>query len=181
MYYCLGHQGNRVASRVFSFALPLSPSSACSTCSLPRPQGWDHDRKRMIAHMGRGESPVICFFKKTEVFGTAPGAKLKLMLATLPAWLPSPPEGRVSAALNPGRSLACHRGRWARGWRFTEKVICEQRTERVREGGILVPRRRAFHVEEVQRPWGRGGPDDLESQQGDPQVGSGIYEAESSS
>ena len=115
VYYCLGHQGNRVASRVFSFALPLSPSSACSTCSLPRPRGWDHDRKRMIAHMGRGESPVICFFKKTEVFGTAPGAKLKLMLATLPAWLPSPPEGRVSAALNPGRSLACHRGRWARG------------------------------------------------------------------
>lgn len=40
---------------------------------------------------------------------------MKLMLASLPGWFPSPPEGRLSAALSPGRSLACHRGRWGRG------------------------------------------------------------------
>ena len=60
--------------------------------------------------MGSRESPVIHFFKKIERFGTAPGAKLKLLLASLPGWFPSSLEGRVSAALNPGRSLACHRG-----------------------------------------------------------------------
>ena len=60
--------------------------------------------------MGSRESPVIHFFKKIERFGTAPGAKLKLMLASLLGWFPSSLEGRVSAALNPGRSLACHRG-----------------------------------------------------------------------
>lgn len=31
------------------------------------------------------------------------------MLASLPGWFPSHPEGRVSTALNPGRSLGCHR------------------------------------------------------------------------
>ena len=47
----------------------------------------------MRAHMGSRESPVIHFFKKIEMFGTAPGAKLKLMLASLPGWFPSSLEG----------------------------------------------------------------------------------------
>ena len=68
----------------------------------------------MRAHMGSRESPVIHFFKKIERFGTAPGAKLKLMLASLLGWFPSSLEGKVSAALNPGRSLACLRG-WSGG------------------------------------------------------------------
>lgn len=37
------------------------------------------------------------------------------MLASLPGWFPSLPEGTDSAALNLGRSLDCHRGRWGRG------------------------------------------------------------------
>lgn len=64
--------------------------------------------------MGRRERPVIYFFKMMDTFGPTSGAKLKLMLASLPGWFPTPPEGRASAALNPGKSLACLRGRWGR-------------------------------------------------------------------
>lgn len=59
---------------------------------------------------GAGGGSVLDFFHKTEAAGVAPSAKLKLMLAPRPGWLPALSSGGVCSTESK-EVTGCHKGR----------------------------------------------------------------------
>lgn len=112
-------------------SLTLSVSLSLAWQSSPvHGLGWKGGAVTVSKEHRREENQLFIFSPKLEVFGTTPGAKLKLLLASLPGSGPSPSRGQSPSVLTPGRSSGCPRGKQeAQSWPWCRIMLSLTQTD----------------------------------------------------